>query len=346
MATEPDALVGELGCGVAADLPGPGHPPLVLRPQGDLARSIEAATQWFAAHRDIVDWLLVRHGALLLRGFPLAGTDDFARMVSHYRPHRAGYVGGATPRAAIKGTVYEATQVPAEVDILLHQEMAYLHDYPVKLAFYCKRAPDSGGATTVGDFRRFMAGLPARFLSELEEKGVIYHRSFRVPGVPHPCDDHPLPYHANLRQAFGTEDRHQIESACKALGMTFEWESDGSLTTHLSKSAFAQHPLTSECIYFNHVLTQIVSPEWLGEPYETYLDIYDRAGRTRPYHVTYGDGSEIDPSDHQLVAAGLAAVTQAPGWQEADLLLIDNIYTGHGRTPFTGTRDIQVALID
>jgi hypothetical protein len=28
------------------------------------------------------------------------------------------------------------------------------------------------------------------------------------------------------------------------------------------------------------------------------------------------------------------------------VLLIDNIYTGHGRLPFTGHRDVQVALID
>ena len=81
----------------------------------------------------MIDWLLVRHGALLLRGFPVRDTDAFTRLISHYRPHGAGYVGGATPRAAIKGAVYEATQVPQQVTILLHQEMAYLKDYPVKL---------------------------------------------------------------------------------------------------------------------------------------------------------------------------------------------------------------------
>jgi hypothetical protein len=100
-------------------------------------------------------------------------------------------------------------------------------------------------------------------------------------------------------------------------------------------------------VYFNHILTQIVDPEWLGdEAYEIYLDVYDRAGRTRPYHVTYGDGTEIDMADHQRVADGLAAATIAPGWQAGEVLLIDNVYTGHGRLPFTGHRDVQVALID
>jgi alpha-ketoglutarate-dependent taurine dioxygenase len=348
IAATPDPLVAELGPGVEADVPFPENPPLVLRPRGgELAESIEAASQWFAQRADVIDWLLVRHGALLLRDFPVTDTDAFARLISHYRPHAAGYVGGATPREAIKGTVYEATQVPPGVTILLHQEMAYLKDYPVKLAFFCNSPPSTGGDTTVGDFRRFMAGLPDCFLRQLEEKGVTYHRSFRVPGVPHPCDGKPLPYHADLRQGFGTTSRRDIEAACERLGMTWEWGPDGSLTTHLSRPAFAAHRLTSERVYFNHVLTQIVDPRWLGEEaYETYLDVYDRAGRTRPYHVTYGDGSEIDMADHELVADGLATVTIAPGWHAGDMLLIDNIYTGHGRTPFTGHRDVQVALID
>jgi len=347
VATAPDRLVDELGPGVQADLPFPGKPPLVLRLRGgEIAESIEAASRWFARQADVIDWLLVRHGALLLRGFPVPDTDAFARLISHYRPHAAGYLGGATPREAIKGTVYEATQVPPQVTILLHQEMAYLRNYPVKLAFFCKSPPSTGGATTVGDFRRFMDGLPDRFLGELREKGVTYHRSFRVPGVPHPSDAYPAIYHADLRQGFGTQQQGDIEQACERLGMTFEWEPNGGLTTHLSRPAFAEHPLTAERVYFNHVLTQIISPGFLGEAYETYLDIYDRAGRARPYHVTYGDGTEIDMADHQRVTDGLAAATIAPGWHAGDVLLIDNIYTGHGRAPFTGRRDVQVALID
>jgi len=346
--TAPDPLVEELGPDVAAEVPYPGSPPLVIRASGgELALSIEAASHWFAQRAAVIDWLLVRHGALLLRGFPVRDTDAFTRLISHYRPHAAGYVGGATPRAAVKGPVYEATQVPPQVTILLHQEMAYLKDYPVKLAFFCNSPPDTGGATTVGDFRRFTARLPERFRRDLEEKGVTYHRSFRVPGVPHPSDAKPLPYHADLQQGFGTTSRREIETACERLGMSWEWEPDGSFTTHLSRPAFAEHPLTSERVYFNHILTQIVDPRWLGdETYETYLDVYDRAGRTRPYHVTYGDGTEIDMADHRRVADGLAAATTAPGWQAGAVLLIDNVYTGHGRLPFTGHRDVQVALID
>jgi hypothetical protein len=32
--------------------------------------------------------------------------------------------------------------------------------------------------------------------------------------------------------------------------------------------------------------------------------------------------------------------------QVGDVLLVDNLYTAHGPNPYTGSRDVQVALID
>ncbi|MER5443570.1 TauD/TfdA family dioxygenase [Streptomyces sp. NPDC002790] len=33
-------------------------------------------------------------------------------------------------------------------------------------------------------------------------------------------------------------------------------------------------------------------------------------------------------------------------WREGDVLVIDNVLTGHGRRPFEGTRRILVAMCD
>lgn len=340
-------LLAELGPGIWSELPRPHDPPLVLGPEGGaLAREVDAAADWFASRAATVDRLLARHGAILLRGFPIADTDDFARLVAHYPAHGTGYTGGATPRNAIKGTVYEATQVPGSIVILLHQEMAYLHDFPTKIIFFCARPPDEGGETTFGDFRRFMNGLPERFLDELAERGLAYHRHFRPAGVPHGVDAHPEIYHATLSQAFGTEDRDRIEEHCGRLGMEIEWEEDGGLRTRLVRDAFATHGVTGDRVYFNHILTQIIDPDWMGPLYEPYLDLYDRADRPRPYHVTYADGGQIAPEDYLRVREGLAAVTREHPWQAGDVLVIDNVYTGHGRRTFRGSRDLQVALVD
>jgi alpha-ketoglutarate-dependent taurine dioxygenase len=339
-------LLPGLGSGVATHVPFPGNPPLFVTPIAEtLATDAHAAVAWFAEHAEVFEDLLAHYGAFVLRGFPIEGTDGFADLVGHYPPHTLGYSGGATPRDQLGRNVYEATQVPAAVDIKLHQEMAYLKDYPAKLAFYCHIPADSGGETIIGDMRQFMAMLEDRFLSELEARRLTYHRNFRASDVPHGSDDHPEIYHATLRQGFFSDDRQQIEADCWRLGMEFEWMPDGSLSTRLHKEAFATHPRRGDRVYFNHILTQIMDPGWLGPGYDAYLDLYDRANRPRPYHVTYGDGSAINEADYRAVADGLSKVVVSFPWRRGDVMVIDNIYTAHGRNPYTGHRDVQVALL-
>ncbi|SNQ51141.1 putative syringomycin biosynthesis enzyme [Frankia canadensis] len=320
--------------------------PLVVSMRGELARDPAAARAWFAGQWETFDELLAEHGALLLRGLPLDGTAAFSELIAHYPPHRGGYAGGATPRDELGRNVYEATRVPAAVDIKLHQEMAYLRHYPAKIAFYCRQRATTDGETIIGDMRAFGRELPERFLDDLAGRGLVYHRNFRDPHTPHGCEKYPWIYHATLVNGFGTDDHDAIEADCRRLGMDVEWQPDGSLSTRLEKAAFADHPRTHERVYFNHILTQIMDGQWLGDTYEAYLDLYDRAGMPRPYHVTYGDGGQIDEADYRAVADGLAKAVVCFPWEDGDVLLVDNVYTAHGRNPYTGSRDVQVALID
>jgi alpha-ketoglutarate-dependent taurine dioxygenase len=339
--------VADLGSEVTVSTPFPDNPPLYVDAEkGALSRDTGKAAEWSRSHRAALDGLLAHHGALVLRGFALPDTASFARFLGHYHSFSQGYAGGATPRDRVSESVYEATQVPPSVSILLHQEMAYLREYPKRIAFFCVRPADTGGETTVGDFRHFTRDLPASFVEKLTDTGVVYHRNFRPSDELHTSDPHPAIYHATLAQGFGTLERDRIEETCRLLGMEYEWEPDGSLSTRLAREAFARHPLTGQRVYFNHILTQIIDPEWLGDAYEPYLDMYDRAGRPRPYDVTYGDGSPVDMTDHHRVRDGLASITVAPTWQAGDVLLIDNILVGHGRTPFRGPRNVQVMLLD
>jgi hypothetical protein len=224
--------------------------------------------------------------------------------------------------------------------------MAYLKHYPSKLAFYCHVPAATGGETIIGDMRRFMRSLEPRFLSEIEQRELTYHRNFRVPDVPHGSDAYPHIYHATLRQGFSSDDHLRIEEHCERLGMEFAWLSDGSLSTRLDREGFAEHPGRGDLVYFNHILTQIMDPQWLGPDYDHYLDLYDRSGRPRPYHVTYGAGSPIADADYRAVADGLSDVVVSFPWRSGDVMIVDNIYTAHGRNPYTGHRDVQVALLD
>src|SRR5215211_2833057 len=192
-----DVLCRELGDEVQTEQPFDGDPPLFITPRDhQLATDPDAAVAWCSAHKELLYQLIARFGAVVLRGLPIHGTAGFAALVAPYPPHGFGYRGGATPRAQLGPNVYEATQVPATVDIKLHQEIAYLHDYPSKLAFFCNVAPESGGETLIGDVRRFERGLGEGFLAKLDELGVTYQRNFRADDRPHGSDDHPKIYHA------------------------------------------------------------------------------------------------------------------------------------------------------
>ena len=59
-----------------------------------------------------------------------------------------------------------------------------------------------------------------------------------------------------------------------------------------------------------------------------------------------GDGSPISEDEIAPIYDALEAQEIAFPWHSGDMLLIDNIAVAHGRNPFKGQRDVQVALFD
>lgn len=317
--------------------------PLLVTPRSQaLADDPAAAAAWLAEYRDDVEELLVHFGAALLRGFAIRSTDDFANLVAHYPSPQNGYSGGATPRAAITGRVFEATKVPAPMHLMLHQEMAYLPNWPRKLAFYCKAAPESGGETIIGDVRRFEKMVDPALMAQVIERGVLYTRNFRAPG------DFPAALesaHRTWHEAFYTDDPAVAENSIRGMGMEAQWMDDGSLTARYRASGFIDHPITGERRWFNHIASQTMTPQSLRDRWPIFAQTY-AAGRPKPYDVRFGDGGQIPLDDVVALFPQLDEVTTANPWQAGDVLLIDNVQTFHGRNPYTGHRDVQVALIE
>jgi hypothetical protein len=74
--------------------------------------------------------------------------------------------------------------------------------------------------------------------------------------------------------------------------------------------------------------------------------IEDRsAGSYQPNLTTYGDGSPVDDDDLDDLYMTFDGLTQSVRWQDGDLMLVDNLATAHGRNPYEGERDLQVALL-
>ncbi|HVV30508.1 MAG TPA: TauD/TfdA family dioxygenase [Mycobacteriales bacterium] len=322
--------------------PGGGLPLFVEPERPGSWESIDQVVSWFSAHRPELDRLATDVGAVVLRGFPIHDTADFNALVDGYPAPTFGYSGGATPRVAIAGRAYEATRSPAGMQLKLHQEMAYLPNYPARLAFFCKTPPATGGETIIGDMRRVDAAIRPEFRARVKEHGVFYGRNFRDPDWS--CGDETLDsFHVPWTLAFATTDRHKAEADCDAMGLAWEWV-DGSLSTSYRSRGFVDHPDTGQEIWFNQIATQSSTVKNLGsEKVLHYPEYY--GDRPRPWDTRYGDGTPIDPDDVDSLYTLLDDAIVAFPWQHGDVMFVDNYNTAHGRNPYTGTRDVQVALL-
>ncbi|EEF25930.1 conserved hypothetical protein [Ricinus communis] len=333
----------EFGSAVTCSHFGDSPLPLVIQPANEKHRDLDALLDWASAHRDALDRAIADHGAVLLRDFAVDDTAQFEKVSELFPAYEMGYEGGATARAQIAGKVFEATRVPPDVWIMLHQEMAYMRTYPAKLAFFCKIAAEGGGETTIGDMRKFTAALPPQLLEEIASKGVRYQRNFRSPDTRDERSN-PVFNHRTWVEAFYTEDRNEVEADCHARGLDFEWLPDGSITTWNTLPGTARHKRDGDTVYFSQLHTQIPHPRWMGANWDAYSAVY-KADVAKPYDASFGDGTPLSDADIRTIYDGLDRITVSFPWQHGDVLFVDNIHTAHGRNPFVGKRDVQVALL-
>jgi hypothetical protein len=65
-----------------------------------------------------------------------------------------------------------------------------------------------------------------------------------------------------------------------------------------------------------------------------------------PVNTSYGDGEPIDPDTIALINRTYDAHTVYEPLHAGDLMLLDNIRTGHNREPFRGNREVLVAMAE
>ncbi|MDO7842298.1 TauD/TfdA family dioxygenase [Sphingomonas immobilis] len=336
---------GGLGDEVALTPFGTAPLPVFVQPRVEALRAdIGALADWFRTNRPALDQLLVDAGAIVLRGFAVEDTAAFGRVVDCFAPTDFGYLAGASPRAQLAPRVFEATSAPAEAVLGMHQEMAYLPNYPSRIAFYCRMPSVTGGETYLADMRAVTREIPAAFLAAVRERGVLYTRNFRAPQVStgHPVLD---VFHKTWTDAFSTADPGKAIADCAAMGLQGSWLDDGSLSVAYRAPGLIDHPVSGECLWFNQIATQTLNRQNTGDRFALYERHYGST-RPRPYLTTYGDGGAIPEDFVAALYPILSRNTVAFPWSHGDILLIDNFRTAHGRNAFTGLRDVQVALLN
>ncbi|MEU3959464.1 TauD/TfdA family dioxygenase [Streptomyces buecherae] len=305
---------------------GPGSPPVLrLENRADPAH-------WAAQHRDALRATVAEHGALLVRGL---GLGDVGQAEAVFRAVSNGLMGEEretfAPRQTHSAGVYSSSKWPRNQQMCMHHELSYTLEFPGLMLFVCLTAPTTGGATGVADAPTVLDALPRKLVKRFERQGWLLTRNYN--------DE----IGASVAEAFGTEDRDAVEGYCRANGIDFRWQPDGSLRTRQRRSAVVRHPVTGRRCWFNQVA---FLNEWTIEPEvrEYLVDVYGADGL--PFNTFYGNGDPIDAEVVRQLNAVYEAHTARESWQAGDLLVVDNIRTAHSRDPFEGPREILVAMAD
>lgn len=312
---------------VRKDYSAPGQKlPLVVRPVLSEIDPVE----WAGNHPEI-EADLVEHGAILFRDFPLRSRTDFGAFARAISPEFMEYTERSTPRSEMAAGIYTSTEYPADQHIPLHNENSYSHGWPRKIYFFCAEPARIGGATPLADSRKVYEAIDRGVRERFVEKGVMYVRNYRR--------DLDLPW----QTVFQTSDRAEVERYCAQVGMRYEWRGDDSLRTTQVRHAVATHPTTKETVWFNQAhLFHVSSLE--KNLRESMSALY--ADEELPRNSYYGDGTPIEASALEEIRRAYSELATAGEWQQGDVLLLDNMLTAHGRTPYQGPRKILVAMAE
>ncbi|MBC3192717.1 TauD/TfdA family dioxygenase [Pseudonocardia sp. C8] len=303
----------------------PGRPPVLdAGPAGD-------ATGWCERYGDALSELVDEHGAVVVRGLGLRTVADVsgvaARLGSGSHVEREAFA----TRTLLADGVHSATPWPARQPMCAHHELSYVLETPATLLFACLRAPATGGATPLVDTARVVADLPADLVERVERDGWILTRAY--------SDEIGAPW----EQAFGTTDRSEVESYCRANAIATEWLDDGGLRTRQHRHGVLVHPGTGERVWFNQIA---FLSEYAMDPEvrEFLLELHGPDGL--PFSTRFGDGAPVPEHVVDEINAAHDRHAVREPWQDGDLLVVDNLRVAHGRDPYTGDRQVVVAMTD
>lgn len=338
-----------------------GDLPLVVEPRGDDAasRSVARLRQALKEHEAWVGDALARHGAMLFRGFDVAGADDFEQLARAIDDELKNEYLGTSPRDAVAGSsfVFSASELPDYYPIPQHCEMSFCATPPRHVFFSCLVEPAAGsGETPLCDFRAVWRDLDPGVRERFVAGGIRHVRNYAPPG----SDANDPMQLKGWDEMFQTTDREAVERRAREEGFEPSWTEGGGLRLVSTQPVYRDHPTTGERAWHNHATTfhvgtafaeyrRIVAlrPTERNRNLAAFAEKLDERARSRPsderaMHTTYADGSEIPDADMEAVRDAVWRHMVVTPWKRGDVVAIDNAVVSHGRLPYEGPRQVVV----
>jgi alpha-ketoglutarate-dependent taurine dioxygenase len=332
---------------------------LPLRIEAQHDRSVDSLCRWMTANDAWLQEQLVKYGALLLRGFDVAGPPDFERVVRCIDGDLKNNYLGTSPRDALTEYVFSASELPGYYPIPQHCEMSFLANPPRRLFFSCLVEPGAGmGETPLVDFRTVWRDMSPAVRDRFVQGGIRIVRNYSGPSGGSRFE---LSQLKRWDEIFRTTDRAAVEAQCREAGMEWEWLGNDGLRLINDTPVFRDHPQTGERVWHNH--TQVfhlsaaageykriaaLRPTWRHRGMRQFaraLEMLNRARRSsvdQPMHCTYADGREIPDADMEHVRDVIWKHIVINPWKRGDIVAIDNHSVSHGRLPYEGPRQVCV----
>ncbi len=294
------------------------------------ADSIEASCNWLGENAVDLEAHAAAHGAVLLRGLPLATPEDFDAAVTAFDYPNFSYADSLSNayRVSFTERVFSANEAPPEVTIFLHHEMAQTPSPPAKLFFFCQTAPTTGGATPIcrSDilWEKITDRLPD-FANDCQSKGLKYSNVMPAEA------DKDSGMGRSWQSTFSAETQEAAEARMSALGYTWEWQPNGDLRATTPVLPAVRDLGDGRHSFFNQLIAA----------FNGWKDTRNDPAKA----ITFGDGTPLNPKDVATASTLADTCTFDLEWQPGDLALVDNHTAMHGRRTFTGPRKILASLV-
>ncbi len=288
------------------------------------------AMRWAQSNRQWIETELYQTGAVLFRGFPITDADRFQGLIQSLGGTPMEYQERSSPRHSVQGNIYTSTDHPSNESIFVHNEQSYNLRFPSRIWFFCKTPALEGGFTPLADTRKVLQRLTPDIRDEFRKRHYQYVRNFGT-GIG-----------LHWKETFQTEDKSIVDAYCQQNGIETRWQGD-LLQVRQVRQAIAQHPQTKEQVWFNHATFFHFSTL----PFRTQQQLRKVFSESElPNNTYYGDRTPFAPEVLRTLRAAYEAEAYRFHWKAGDVLLVDNMLVAHGRTPFSGPREVFAAMTD
>ncbi|MGV3484686.1 MAG: TauD/TfdA family dioxygenase [Planctomycetaceae bacterium] len=269
------------------------------------------------------------HGAVLLRGFPIATAEDFDAVISQLSIENFPYKKSLSNAVRVNRTerVFSANEAPPEVQIYFHHEMAQTPLFPRWISFFCELAAEQGGATPICRSDVLYERLNERcpdFIERCRRLGLRYTNVMPA------ADDAKSGMGRSWQSTLGVETKSAAEDRLRELNYSWEWLAGDCLRATTPPLPAVMELENGRKTFFNQLIAAFCG--WKDD-------------RNDPSQaIRHGDGSPLDVAAVRI-AIGLAEELAFDlQWQAGDVVLIDNTVAMHARRTFAGKRKVLASL--